>query len=501
MPFTRSNRRSATALASLLFLSSLVIPHRADAQLITPKTVPVAQGDQFNIYPAANAGMAGVSIAIDDSLFDPWVNPARITRVRGSHLFSAPSFYSISEESGAGRTLPLGATGQGKVWSGGIIAALQQVDKGDRQQWVPELVSDRSGINQFASAVIGRRFERLGLSLGASGYWAGLDAVDGVDLLYPNAQRVEQFGDMADLRVGLTKVWSDSRALDIVLLYDRFDMTHDVSSTTWLWDSIARTPIMRQTTEHNQDKTIVWGGHAEYSRPLTAAGWRVGWMGTYNKLEHPKIPNYELMSVPRDPGSTRAFQLGAGLSRVRGPATFAVDVIYEPMWSDTWADAARDTAIVGGGTIKAGQKTVENDFTFSNAIIRMGVGRDTPFGTSTDPKSVGVQFGVAAHVIDYRLRQINNVQKVHRTQNEDWVEWTPSLGLTLRFPELELRYVGRITTGVGRPGFGGGNIWLMAGDAAGSPRGGGIIVAPGAPLALSDAHVVTHQLSFSMPIR
>ncbi|HLA90521.1 MAG TPA: hypothetical protein VJL28_08835, partial [Gemmatimonadaceae bacterium] len=44
------------------------------AQLVTPKTVPVHNAQQFDVFPSANAAMGGVSIALDDSLLDAFVN-------------------------------------------------------------------------------------------------------------------------------------------------------------------------------------------------------------------------------------------------------------------------------------------------------------------------------------------------------------------------------------------------------------------------------------------
>ena len=55
----------------------LTIAVCAPAQLISIKTVPIAQGDQFDIFPSQNAGMGGVSIAVADTLLDPFANPAK----------------------------------------------------------------------------------------------------------------------------------------------------------------------------------------------------------------------------------------------------------------------------------------------------------------------------------------------------------------------------------------------------------------------------------------
>ena len=123
---------SAVTCGFTLVLALAALPNEAAAQLISLKTVPVAAGDQFLIYPSRNLGMGGVSIALDDALLDPFVNPAKGGRVTESEFFSAPTFYSISRNSGAARTLPLGALFSSSSWFGGAVAALQQIDMGDR---------------------------------------------------------------------------------------------------------------------------------------------------------------------------------------------------------------------------------------------------------------------------------------------------------------------------------------------------------------------------------
>ena len=80
----------------------------ATAQLVTPRTVPVMQDEQFDIYPSRRPGLAGISIAIDDTLSDPFTNPAKATRLRGFTISTAPYSHSISGNRGGGRTLPIG---------------------------------------------------------------------------------------------------------------------------------------------------------------------------------------------------------------------------------------------------------------------------------------------------------------------------------------------------------------------------------------------------------
>ena len=92
----------------------------ARAQLIPIKTVPIAQGDQFQIFPSNNLGMGSVSIALPDSLQDPFVNPATGVRLRAARFFSAPTVYSVSQGAGGGRSLPLAALARTTTWFGGF---------------------------------------------------------------------------------------------------------------------------------------------------------------------------------------------------------------------------------------------------------------------------------------------------------------------------------------------------------------------------------------------
>src|SRR2546427_3129150 len=111
---------------SILLLLALTRP--APAQLISIKTVPIAQGDQFAIFPSNNFGMGGVSIALADTLLDPFVNPAKGARLGAARFFSAPTIYGISQGAGGGRTLPLATIASSDVWFGGRALALQQGD-------------------------------------------------------------------------------------------------------------------------------------------------------------------------------------------------------------------------------------------------------------------------------------------------------------------------------------------------------------------------------------
>src|SRR3989441_7919369 len=432
------------AVCSIAFLV-VVVP--AGAQVIPIKTIPIAQGDQFQIYPSNNLGLGGVSIALADSLGDPFANPATTARLRGSRLFSAPTVYSVSRRAGGGRSLPVAMLARQAAWYGGLALVLQQVDPsrppeqgGLAVPWVPvALPRDgptpipgpdmRAHGNEYAFGLIGRTLPG-NLSIGASALWTGLHALDGVDLLYSGSLRVKQTGHAIDFRVGALKEWPSgrgARSLEALVLHNRFAATHDVLYADQFWDPGLQQFVTHLRTDQNFDHTNTWGAQLEYEMPLASPGWRIGWIATINRATHPKLPNYDITNVaviPWDPGRSYAYNLGVGLSKVLGSATFGVDAMYEPIRSYTWADAIAPTVTLGGDTIAAGGKTVENRFTFSNAVFRMGVGRDIVLEGS--PK-VGLQFGLMVRSINYRLQQAEHVELTQRALHTGLFELTPTL--------------------------------------------------------------------------
>ena len=511
------SRRPVVGL--IVFSFCLVTPARA--QLIQVKTLPLAQGNQFQIFPSANLGMASVSIALADSALDPFVNPATGSRVQASRFFGSPTVYTITRGTGGGRSLPLALLVRRANWYGGLALAVQQVDPSRPPQsnggvvaidaplpgggpfgpgQFPVQANNEAHGNQFAFASIGRGMPERHLSIGASLLWNGLHAVDGVDLLYANSRRLEQSGDAVDLRVGALKEWptdsgKSARSLQAILLHNRFSATHTVTYADQIWNPITQQFDEQARIEHNEERTNTWGLQLNYQIPLGAPGWRIGWVAVANRASHPKIPTYELTNVPaipRDPGYTHAFNLGMGVSRVEGPARFGIDLIYEPISSYTWADAAVPTPTAAGDTIAPGGKTIENRFRFDNAWFRLGVEQPMSEGAPTS-----FQLGLILHPIKYRLEQRDNVQLSSRGADACWWEWTPTWGLSYRQPRFELRYQGRVTKGAGRPQtqFVIGPIGVL--DAAGSS----LLAAPSGPLFMTDVSTVTHQISLSLPLR
>ena len=485
---------------TLLLVALSIAPGALQAQLISLKTVPVAAGDQFLIFPSQRLAMGGASIALDDKLLDPFSNPAMGAYAGEPQVYSSPTFYSVSNRAGSARTLPVGSTFNSGGWFGNVFAAFQNLKRGERFFWPgplpngfvgPNALSSRSATNKYANLSVGRAFS--GLSIGVSGFFADLGGIDGVEHLYARAAGIDQRGNMMDLRVGIAKEFVGDRKLEAVLLHHRFNMTHDVSyvdqilvdSLTWTWETQTR-------LETNLDQSRTWGAHLGYDQPVGTNGWRIGGAFTANRKTHPKIPNYEIMNIPRDPGHSNAFEIGIGLAKVTDATTFGLDLIYQPAASDTWAEADGPVETASGDTIPSGGKTIENFFRFSNAFINMGVAHDA------DP--VSIQLGLRVRTYDFHLDQWDNVAGTSRRQDEDWMEWVPSWGITVGLADLELRYLGRVTTGTGRPGVGGGfnGVWPERLDVASAND---VLLAPSGPLTLQDATVMTHQISISIPIR
>jgi hypothetical protein len=499
-------------LATLLFCATAPL----QAQLIQVKTIPLAQGNQFQIFPSANLGMASVSIALEDPVQDPFVNPATGARLETSRFFSSPTVYTVTRGTGGGRSLPLAVLARRANWYGGLALALQQVDpsrppdQGDivalpgdiRVAGAAEAIPGpdlRAHGNRFAFGMLGRSIPARNLSVGASVLWNGLHAVDGVDLLYPDSRRIAQSGHSLDLRVGALKEWPGergARSLEAMLLHNRFAATHNVTYADPFWDPVTQQIQEQARMERNFEHTNTWGLQLDYRMPLPAPGWRIGWLAVANRSSYPKAPNYQLGNMPafpRYPGRTYAYNLGIGVAEVDGPTRFGVDAIYEPIASYTWADAAAPV-VTSAGTIAVGGKTLENRFRFSNVRLRIGLD-EVVKGTG---KAAAFQLGLILHSIHYRLQQHDHVQLLQRSVRTSWVEWTPTWGVSLRRPDVELRYQGRATKGAGRPQpffFGG----LVPLDVVGES-----IIGPppvNSRLGMTDVTTVTHQISLSLPLR
>jgi len=491
----------------------LLVASVASAQIIPIKTIPLAQGDQFLLFPSNNLGMGGTGIALADTLLDPFVNPATAMRLGGSRFFTSPTAYSTSQNTGAGRSLPFAALIGSGAWFGGLAVALQQVDApqpGLQPPFPPcpqcaQLLASGPQLgppppshgNTYTFASLGHALPAARIAVGASMAWSRLRAVDGVAMLYPQSQRVDEAGHTLDLRLGLTKDWTGGRSLQALVLRQGVAMDQDAAYIDQIWDPALQQNVQQLRLENNRDQSATWGVDLRYRRPLPDSAWTVGWVVTVNRVLNSQVPDYDVLGIARGAGRSTAADVGVGFSKTRGPGTFAIDMLFEPIASTTWGTAGAPAVDALGDTLPAGARTMVNRFRFANAVLRMGVGRQAELPGAG--KVAGLQLGLALRAVHYRLTQQDLVQSTTQHMNQTWLEWSPTWGLSLRFPELELRYAGRVTNGMGRTN--GQQVFFPPGVRAVDVGLPGFFVTPAGPTVLTGVHTVTHQISLSLPLR
>ena len=483
-----------TRLARAVCLAVLTpLPLSVHAQVIRVKTLPIAESEQFSFMPSA--GMAGVSIALADTLLDPFINPAKGTRAKSSRYFGAPSFFSVSANTGAGTTFPVG--GLWKIGStfGSLGAAYQQIQDPRPLEFnggfsVPVCIDFCTGTpvpqrerssyrNNYSYALLGHTLPSR-VTLAASALWSGLGGVDGVDQFYASNEWLRQDGEALDLRLGLLKEWDNGRTFEALLLRNRFANAHVVGFTDMFWDPVQRRPFARQRTEHNDERNDTWGLHLEYERPVIDSTWRIGALATANRISHPRLPKYDVMTGLGEAGRSTAMNFGVGISRSHESLAFGIDAIYEPVMSRTWEDS------------------LDNRFRFSNAKLRGGISHTFQM---TEPRSsLSLQVGAELYSFHYVMNQDDRAALTSRTQKQTWLERTRSAGMSFRMPGVEVHYHVRTRTGVGRPGVEGGNSVVSGGSTI------DLAPAPWMPpvsnaAALGPVRVTWHQFAISIPQR
>jgi hypothetical protein len=417
------------------------------AQIVSVKTSALAQGDQFTFEPSENRGMAGVSIALRDTLLDPFRNPAAGARLTRSYVFGAPSFYSLSRSGTAGSTLPLGLMQRRGAFFGTVAAAVQVIEQREEQlnpvalnasfssaTLFPGAPTPRSRTNHYVFGSAGRTLGDTSFAVAGSVRWSRLAGVDGVNLLYPGATGLGESGDELDLRLGATKEWA-TRSLETVIVHARNATTHDVTYDDVLWDPGTRTVLLRHRAEHNYDQRHISGVQmrAVQAFPDSARPWRIGALLTANRTTQPTAPVLGLMNVEGDPGPSTLMNVGVGVAHNRGATMAGVDAIYEPIWAERrWSSGDADT------------------YRFSNAIVRAGIGRD--FALLPSGTYFRLQGGAQMHRIQYRLQERSSGLAPVRSQHA-WNEWTHTGSASMRTSLFEFHYTFGVVSGVERPGF------------------------------------------------
>ena len=476
--------------ATLIAVGTSGIADAAVAQLIPVRTIPVAESEQFSFFPSA--GRTTMSMVLVDSLLDPFSNPAKGALIRRSNYFGAPSFFSVTGNAGGGTTFPMGGLWRRGSMFGGLAIAFQQIDRpqegfGDVfptvgfSSFAPatgEPQEPRSRGNRYAFAMLGRSFDSAGVSVAGSVLWSNLRAVDGTDQFYHDNTSLSQLGDAVDLRLGVTKTLRGGRSLEATLLRNRFGTDHEVGFIDFFWDPASRTTQTRPRTEHNGERTDVWGMHLEYEHPLDS-GWRVGALATANRIRHPRIPSYTVTSGLGSEGRANAFNVGAGIGRTLRLMAFGVDAIYEPISNRSWI-----------------KDTVQNQFSFHNAKLRGGISRD--FAMLTPGSYVRLQFGAEFHWINYELTQDDRLNSVIRSSREHWLERGRSGGVSFITNGMQLHYLVTNKTGVGRQGVVDTNNFMAPDVLVSTSVWGG---PPIGSINLGAVSVTRHMFSLSVPVQ
>jgi hypothetical protein len=498
-------RRAQVAMVLLALL-----PPMAAAQIISTKTVPVTEGDQFRFLPSANVGMADVGIALSDTLLDPFVNPATAARQSRGRMFGSPTFFSMSHGLGGGSTVPAGAwlrSSDGSTF-GALAAAFQVLDSASPPQFQPPIgfLEDKaaaigssaptfdpnetpqlvSRTNRYLFASLGHAIRERGLSFAGSAMWADLHSLDGADAMYAGARSVRQNGSALDVRVGAIRDWGKGESLELLALHRRIRTSDAAQFPQLYWNPDTRQLNSMLRTDRYVDDRIVTGLNARYQRPMAKDSlWNWGALLTANRETHPRLPDYGPMNVARDPARATALDLGLGVSRREGPGRLAVDMMYEPMWSRDSLEGARS----------------DSRFRFNNVVLRSGASGDFRLRANSDV-TIRVEGGIAIRSVHYNLSQLDTLGSAERLTG-GWNEWVRTGGLTLRLAQLDVHYLYRQTSGLSRPFTP--QVVFFEGVAAPQGGGGGFGGGPG-PFGgqpqsqLAQIRVVMQQIYVSVPL-
>ncbi len=478
------NRRFNQIIFSLLLFSI------SQGQIIGIKTIPVAEMAGISHIYSFTHGMGGVTIAVDDWALDPITHPAKGRFTKGFYAIGSPVFSSVSEDIGSTKILPLTLLYGDSLWFGNAAIAYQ-AGQGRKESMFginsfQPVTRDNQDNYQF-SISFGKKFPDQRFAIGTALCWANMHFLPGVNLLYGQNDYIKQSGNIYDVRVGANGWFEGGQTWDVTAVYSRIDMEHKIINwLPWFSEPSSFAPTWTQVEE---DVTDTYGISLEYVRPFSSNSWQAGFLITFNYKNHPKIPNYTLMNIPRDPGNSVAGNIGIGISKKSEAGILGIDLVYEPIRSRTWADAAEEITTWTGSKIYPGQKTVYNYFDISNWILRMGFSEKQP--------PIGIQLGLSAHRISYWLDQKDYITQVSRSQYENWIELTGSWGFLLRLTGFDIHYSGSITIGTGIPGAQG-PIRTFA--ASMDYAKGNFVVAPSGSLLVEEHEIFIHQIALIVPL-
>ncbi len=501
----------------------LVFSAVCNAQLINVHTYPVLSDGGGGI-PTASETMGGVSIAFQDYLHDALVNPAAIPFAETGMLITGPRYstWTATQHSTSTRTLvngegvPIESTNSSYDRNSSKnytvpIGLLQKYGttgftiSGTYQRYHSK-ISDHSvttnsvgtfgsydesyhgDYNASASAGFGMVIPGTNVAVGIGGGYSDIHATDGLLFLYSNSTGVSLSGKGWDAHLGAAAELADIGELQIVGGYSSYKSTHEAEQRFGL------------ERVENKDEVNAWylqtGLRKTINERLT-----VGVRLTGNLKDHPKIPEYSVAGIPRDPGTTYAMNAGLGFSwKTSSDAVFAFEYAIEPVSSETWVEAEVERDVNGGRTILPGEKEQQNDYTFLNHVIRAGA--QVPLDTW-----LTFRFGAAmkAYNFDYHHENfITNLTRDVESQNS-WTEVTLTSGLFATIGGMTFAYQAEMLNGLGILEQSGSFFRAPAFDA---PEGNAVrssavadyLIPPNGNVQVRPIPVIAQRLSFTMPL-
>ena len=457
-----------------------------NAQLIAIKTVPLLATEQFAVTPTFSAGMAGLRLANEDSLRDPFLNPARGGLFNGRYLVSGTNLSRIATGVGGFFTIPVTFLYSNSRHFGGVHVSAQQMharryvpfpeQSAGTGNYLPAAWKEKKVFNGFFSGYWGRRLSSRDVLAGSLSY-ARLTGLSGQEYLF-DAPIYMQNALEFESRLGWYRTLS-SGAVEAVLVYQDFNMQTELGRSF---------PGEAGSAGTEQEITRTFGLYLAGRRQVRKKV-RAGFSLTANRKWHPRIINYSLMRIPRDPGDTYAFEIGTGLMLTDsgGWSKSGVEVLFQPVWSRTWAEAEKDMVRDDGSLLRKGGRTIDNRFRIANWRFRIGLEDHNPPFT--------VQLGLEVRLYRYRLEQENHIAGTVRRRTETWQEWKPSFSLQYDFRGVRLGYVFGAVFGSGIPGLvNPGRSFVDSSDV-------GYLIAPASALTLQNTVVLVHRLQITRRLR
>ncbi|MBI2427222.1 MAG: hypothetical protein HYV29_00210 [Ignavibacteriales bacterium] len=478
-----------TSLFTVLLAALFIVTATLTAQIITVKTYPILSDQSVLELPSANGGLGGIAFALHDRFAEPYRNPAFITSSKGVAMFVLPRWsgwnlshtggtrytqsgydYS-SQQSASNAQLSIGALTADGTYGIAVATGYQRLRSSLRDGTSGSLPFTSSfNADQHPILVAGGLAITEHISIGALYNYIPLKGFDGIQFLYPRSRTVHVSGSVNEYRLGVSAAFGSS-AFDIVAGRNMLDASH---GATYEWG-----PMVENKDEN--DNIFAQGiFRQEVSEKVSLAA-----TATANWKELPKLPDYPIAGVPRDPGYTRAFNLGGGMTYMMNPSIlFAFEYLYEPIMADTWVDAL-ETRTTGSGTIMKGNREQEHNYDFHNHILHLGL--------QIRPEEwLTLQAGASLHSYSYAYEMkdhLNNISRQSSPENE-WTETTLTGGIIAQYGNVQLSYTAEFLTGRGLLE----QERIFRWDQAGV-RANDVILVPNDFLKIKPVNVMSHRMT------